>query len=89
MSLQVPCVLLPHGRGVLLHSPAAPQAGAVRNEGSDQDVEGPWRGYSGSQKIQRQSAGYDCHRVGERSVCDHVSQELCLVTSFSECCQVS
>ncbi len=64
VSLQVPSVLLPHGPSVLLCCPAASQAGAVRNEGSDQDVEGARRGHPGTQQIQRQSAGYDRHRVG-------------------------
>lgn len=64
MSIQVPGVLLPHGPGVLLRCPAASQAGAVRNEGSDQDVEGARWGHPGTQQIQGQSAGYDCHWVG-------------------------
>lgn len=64
VSLQVPGVLLPHGPGVLLCCPAASQAGAVRNEGSDQDVEGARRGHPGTRQIQGQSAGYDHHRVG-------------------------
>lgn len=68
MSLQVPGVLLPHGPGVLLCCPAAPQTAAVRNEGSHQDVEGARGGRPGTRQIQRRSAGYDSHRVGQRSV---------------------
>lgn len=68
MFLQVPGVLLPHGPGVLLCCPAASQAGAVRNEGSHQDVEGARRGRPGTRQIQRRSAGYDSHWVGQRSV---------------------
>lgn len=64
VSLQVPSVLLPHGPGVLLCRPAASPAGAVRNEGSDQDVEGARRGHPGTQQIQGQSAGDDCYWVG-------------------------
>lgn len=72
MSLQVPRVLLPHGPGVLLWCAAAPQAGAVRNEGSHQDVEGAGRGHPGTQQIQGQSAGHDSHWVGQRSVAGEV-----------------
>lgn len=68
MSLQVPCVLLPQGPGVLLRRPAASQAGAVGNEGSHQDVEGAGRGHAGTQQIQGQPAGDDSHWLGQRSV---------------------
>ena len=64
VSLQVPGVLLPCGPGVLLCRPAASQAGADGDEGSDPDVEGAGGGHPGTQQIQRQSAGDDCHRVG-------------------------
>lgn len=67
MSLQVPDLLLPQGRGVQQCSPAAPQAGAVGDEGGDPDMEGAGRGHSGAPKVQGQSAGHDSHRVGQRS----------------------
>lgn len=50
--------------GVQLCCPAASQAGAVGDEGSDQDVEGARGGRPGTRQIQRQSAGHDCHWVG-------------------------
>lgn len=64
VSPQVPSVLLPHGPGVLLCCPAASQAGAVRNEGSDQDMEGARRGHPGTQQIQGQPVGNDCYWLG-------------------------
>lgn len=66
-SLQVPGVLLPHGPGVLQRRPAAPQAAAVGDEGGDQDVEGAGGRDPGARQIQRQPAGDDRHRLGQRS----------------------
>lgn len=64
MSPQVSGVLLPQGPGVLLCCTAASQAGAVRDEGGDQDVEGPRGRHPGPQQIQRQPAGHDRYRLG-------------------------
>ena len=72
MCVQVPRVLLSQGPGVLLQCPAASQAGAVGDEGSDQDVEGAGRRHPGPRQIQGQPSRHDCHRLGQRSVCESV-----------------
>lgn len=89
MSPQVPGILLPHGHGVLLCCNTAFQTGAVRDEGSDPDMEGAGRGLSGSQQIQGQPAGHDHHWLDQRSeMCIFCTKHKVLLRCMTQCCQV-
>ena len=61
---QVPGVLLPPGRGVLLYHLLPPASGADGYEGGDPHMEGPGGCGSGTQQVQGWTAGDDRYRMG-------------------------